>query len=353
MWKQSKLRHILSPRLNIYTAACIAAAALALQSCSSTSSDDDVAAGVELRFSASAADGSRATTTLTTSATLNDFKVWGTYRTKVGGSWSAQPVNVFDGVTVNKVGDGWTYASASTPLQYWFPGCYYTFRAIHPVTVNAAFTPGSDAASDRLSVTSFDATQGVDLVAATHTRESLLQGNTVVSLDFRHLLSRVDIMASVDKAVTGTFVIKRITLYGFDTVGSWSSDGMTANTYGKWDNLSGRDKAYTFPDTDPDSELNITLSSEPQSLLSGGNTVLMLPQAIPVGAKADITYTENGTEKTVTADIYKASYSLTGGYRPSRTYRYSFTIGPDQYILFSLPTIQDWEDAEGGNYLPQ
>ncbi|WP_301185103.1 hypothetical protein, partial [uncultured Muribaculum sp.] len=84
MWKQSKLRHILSPRLNIYTAACVAAAALALQSCSSTSCDDDVAAGVELRFRASAADGSRATTTLTTSATLNDFKVWGTYRTKVG-----------------------------------------------------------------------------------------------------------------------------------------------------------------------------------------------------------------------------------------------------------------------------
>ena len=55
----------------------------------------------------------------------------------------------------------------------------------------------------------------------------------------------------------------------------------------------------------------------------------------------------------ITADIYKASFSLTGGYQPSRTYRYSFTIGPDQYILFSLPTIQDWEDAEGGNYLPQ
>lgn len=349
MWKQSKLRHILSPRLNIYTAACIAAAALALQSCSSTSSDDDVAAGVELRFSASAADGSRATT-LTTSATLTNFNVWGTYRTKVGGSWSAQPVNVFDGVTVNKGDDGnWSY-SASTPLQYWFPGCYYTFRAIHPndpVKVNAAFTPGSDAASDRLSVTSFDATQGVDLVAATHTRESLLQGNTVVSLDFRHLLSRVDITASVDKAVTGTFVITGIKLYGFDTVGSWSSDGMTANTYGKWDNLSGRDKAY------PDIELNIELSSEPKSLLKGENTVLMLPQVIPVGAKADITYTENGTKKTVTADIYKASYSLTGGYQPSRTYRYSFTIGPDQYILFSLPTIQDWEDAEGGNYLPQ
>lgn len=349
MWKQSKLRHILSPRLNIYTAACIAAAALALQSCSSTSSDDDVAAGVELRFSASAADGSRATT-LTTSATLTNFNVWGTYRTKVGGSWSAQPVNVFDGVTVNKGDDGnWSY-SASTPLQYWFPGCYYTFRAIHPndpVNVNAAFTPGSDAASDRLSVTSFDATQGVDLVAATHTRESLLQGNTVVSLDFRHLLSRVDITASVDKAVTDTFVITGIKLYGFDTVGSWSSDGMTANTYGKWDNLSGRDKAYIVKG------LNIPLSSEPKSLLSDDNTVLMLPQAIPVGAKADITYTENDTEKTVTADIYKASYSLTGGYQPSRTYRYSFTIGPDQYILFSLPTIQDWEDAEGGNYLPQ
>lgn len=347
MWKQSKLRHILSPRLNIYTAACVAAAALALQSCSSTSSDDDVAAGVELRFSASAADGSRATT-LTTSATLNDFKVWGTYRTKVGGSWSAQPVNVFNGVTVNKGGDGnWTYASASTPLQYWFPGCYYTFRAIHPVTVNAAFTPGSDAASDRLSVTSFDATQGVDLVAATHTRESLLQGNTVVSLDFRHLLSRVDISASVDKAVTGTFVITGIKLYGFDTVGSWSSDGMTTNTYGKWDNLSGRDNAYTV------SGLDITLNSEPQSLLSGDNTVLMLPQVIPVGAKADITYTENGTEKTVTADIYKASYSLTGGYQPSRTYRYSFTIGPDQYILFSKPEVVSWVDTGGSNVIIQ
>lgn len=348
MWKQSKLRHILSPRLNIYTAACIAAAALALQSCSSTSSDDDVAAGVELRFSASAADGSRATTTLTTSATLNDFKVWGTYRTKVGGSWSAQPVNVFNGVTVNKGDDGnWSYANASTPLQYWFPGCYYTFRAIHPVTVNAAFTPGSNAASDRLSVTSFDATSGIDLVAATHTRESLLQGNTVVSLDFRHLLSRVDITASVDKAVTGTFVITGIKLYGFDTVGSWSSDGMTANTYGKWDNLSGRDNAYTVDG------LNITLSSEPQSLLSGGNTVLMLPQAIPVGAKADITYTENGTEKTVTADIYKASYSLTGGYQPSRTYRYSFTIGPDQYILFSKPEVVSWVDTGGSNVIIQ
>ena len=145
-------------------------------------------------------------------------------------------------------------------------------------------------------------------MAATHTRESLLQGNTVVSLDFRHLLSRVDISASVDKAVTGTFVITGIKLYGFDTVGSWSSDGMTTNIYGKWDNLSGRDNAHTV------SGLDITLNSEPQSLLSGDNTVLMLPQVIPVGAKADITYTENGTEKTVTADIYKASYSLTGGY---------------------------------------
>ena len=312
-------------------------AALGLPSCSSSSVDDDVRQGVELRFSASSPESRAA---LTTAANFNQFQVWGTYRT----SGNNTPVKVFDGTKVAKTGASvWSYDD----LQYWFPGCRYTFRALHGSDA-ARFETGADAESDKLVIEGYNAVGGNDLVAASHTRNSLAQGNDVVSLDFKHLLARVDITASVDAAVAGTFVVTSVELLGFNTVGTWSSTGMegTATPYGVWSLLSGTDKPFQY-------NMSKTLTTAPQSLLDGANATLMIPQNIPVGAKAKLTYTKDGVAQTVTFDVQKASLSLPNGYQPSRTYRYSFTIGPDDYILFNLPTIQDWEDAEGGNYMPQ
>lgn len=330
-----------------YTAAgflLTAVVALLFSSCTSSSESerDDLSAGIEMRFNASAQD-TRAT--LTTNSSLTDFNVWGAYRALAGSEWAANPAIAFNGVTVKKQQDAsWTYDN----IQYWSPSCRYTFLALNPISVNATFIPGTDFNSDMLKVTNFNAITGGDLVAASHSCVSIQQSNPVVSLTFRHLLSRIEISAKKDGEVTDNLTITGVKITGLNTVGTWTSEGMESpSPYGKWSALSGTDGTYSM------SDLNIELTASPTPLLTGDNSVLVIPQAIPAGAKAIIEYTENDSPKKITADIYRASLGVTGSFAAARVYRFNLSIGLDEYILFEVPSIQGWEDAEGGNYLPQ
>ena len=101
----------------------------------------------------------------------------------------------------------------------------------------------------------------------------------------------------------------------------------------------------------------ITLSKGASTkLFSGDNALLMIPQAIPQTSVFEITYhynSDTSTSHTYLTNLANISTALRNGWEANRSYRYKFSIGPADYIIFDKPMINEWIDAEGGNHIIQ
>ena len=113
---------------------------------------------------------------------LTAFEVWGFVK-QVNGV-------IFDGTTVIRNGDAWTYSGT----QYWAPEQHYYFAALAPVGLD--ITPATDDASAKLGlgILNFENTDGkTDVIyAQKHIQAATInQPNAPISLNFGHLLSKV------------------------------------------------------------------------------------------------------------------------------------------------------------------
>ena len=113
---------------------------------------------------------------------LTAFEVWGFVK-QVNGV-------IFDGTTVTRNGDAWTYSGT----QYWAPEQHYYFAALAPVGLD--ITPATDDASAKLGlgILNFENTDGkTDVIyAQKHIQAATInQPNAPISLNFGHLLSKV------------------------------------------------------------------------------------------------------------------------------------------------------------------
>lgn len=331
-------------RLSLLT---IPAMMLLLQGCASSSSEPD-GERKPVTFTAVTTDGNSSRAAIGKdefAAAGSAFKVWGTMRND---ATATQPIIEFDGVNVESNGSQWLY----NDLRYWFPGFYYSFRAVYPSGLTGVtFQTGTSTATDRLDIAGFDATSGRDILAASHTRQASLSGNDAVQLQFRHLLARIDIKASIDNAIDDkSITITSVRFIGFTTSGDWSGLDLESSPTGKW--------TLTTPDPSqaayPAINMSRQLTSTPVSLLDGDNSVMVIPQSLPRSAKVEITYTDSDSQPHVmTADLYAATSSLPNGLEASRLYSFRLVIGPEQYILFSTPTVSQWNDVSGGNFIIQ
>lgn len=169
----------------------LAAGAIALSSCSETEVIEQGVQTNAIGFTNHVSKGSRAIT----DADFDHFKVYGSY-TMPG---SDKPVDIFSGgQDVNKVEGKWTYS----PTRNWIVDATYTFAAYAvdkdaalPGRANYGADPGSRAYYLNLAEMQIDGNQGnqTDIVYA-KSKSYLGQesGNETVSLEFKHILSRLD-----------------------------------------------------------------------------------------------------------------------------------------------------------------
>ena len=74
---------------------------------------------------------------------------------------------------------------------------------------------------------------------------------------------------------------------------------------------------------------------------------LVFPQQIKTGYNIDLEYrtSDNSSLRQVTVDLSSLSVNE---WNAGNQYRYSFTITPDDRILFDKPTVNKWDEATGG-----
>lgn len=210
-------------------------------------------------------------------------------------------------------------------LEYWVPGCNYSFRAFYP-NPEDNYTLNVDTTSADLSykINNFDITSQQDLMQASATT-NVAQGDvapvggSVVSLQFKHLLANVTIKA---KSQIDGVIIQEIVIGRADTNSTYNGS--------VW-NLSGNTTTleYSQPTT-------LTKGAEFVDVTNGG--ILVIPASA------------NNKTLTIKANkTYKLEFP-TGTWEPGKRYTYTLEIKQDDIIFVDdVPYVEEWdsENATG------
>lgn len=315
--------------------------------CTSTTETDEPAAN-EMTFTATQASRS----SLVTDESLTDFVV---YANMVSSNKPSSLTPVFEGTTVSKTADGWAYDNT----QYWFPGQTYSFAAVHfSNTENISNLTYSD---DKLSfryTAPTDYSQADDILAAAHRRKYTSGPTTPVALNLGHIMARVNFVANVDAAVPDAVVtIHNIELSGVASRATYTLQPaalLSGST--QTNDLAGA--GWTVSST----PMRITLSKNVGITLHAGESaslfdatedpLLLIPQAITSDVEVSVTYS-NQTGKTTTVVGRLRTSAASHGYvwSAGRAYSYSFSLGIDDFLLFSPTDLNAWDEDEGGTYI--
>lgn len=340
----------------------------ALSACSSDNVSADIPEqGFGVTFTAR--EASRATLTSDLNITDNTFVVYGDMvQTSTP---TATPTTVFDATPVTYADGKWSYAN----LQYWFPSHTYSFVALHPAADNNVSDINYQ--NSQLSFTYTypdDYTQATDLLVANHRRRYSDNrtdngSGTInpVEFNFRHLMARLDFVANVDPAIgNGSVTIHSISLRNVNTQATYTvlpatttsqTDDFTTSAWSNQSELSDNIFTITEEVTLPDRTGTPTVYSHAY-FPATSNPLLVIPQEVPQDVEVVISYTrtpQGGSPEYVPTAVSKL-FSTTvaahqGKWEAGKSYSYSFTIGVDDLIIFSTPTVQTWSDSEGGNYI--
>ena len=324
-----------------------------LAGCASTSEEpESPTARQAMRFGVKI-DESRA---IVSNATLNadgaSFSVWSTF-SRNDEEQTVAPLLLFDGETVTRSEGTWSYANT----QYWFPKFTYYFVGVYP--------SGATGVSDykfednRLSFDftyPTDYTNTPDLLTATHTRLYLEENDNsdAVTLGFTHILSRLNFVCTVDPVVQEGMTINRLTIRNINTKGSYAiaPSDLTGAALETNDFTGGEWIASTSGEISIPLETLIAGGTTKSFFSDGANALMIIPQTVPADVEVEVAYTVGGESKTVTAKLHDTTVNAHEGvWKKGRSYSYSFALTDNEKINFTSPTIQDWNEAEGGNYI--
>lgn len=288
-----------------------AALILTAASCTSTLSDEPATDAHAISFTPAAE----------TRAAVDDaddmadgFKVWGWY----GNTYESTDKNVFDGVTVTKSGEAWTYGGGN---RYWIAEMTYNFYGVYPVypqTSNDNGTTASVAADGTITVTNFDCSktgeEAVDLMTATHTRTYDGTNANAVNMPFQHELARVKVSVESNGAT-----VDDLKVYGVGYQGNFNS----GNTP-KW--------------------TEIVTATEEKTPLSGTTELdmLLLPATDLTNAKLKATYHYGNDASATRTD--EASLAIAGGWIAGKQYHYKVSIVAGKLTI--TVTVVDWNEED-------
>lgn len=231
-----------------------------------------------------------------------DFNVWGGYDNKA--------TNVFNGVTVQF--PNWTYTGGP---QYWIPGKTYNFYGVYPTGVGSCN-------NGIITVDNFDCSkfgeEAVDLMTATATGDG--SNPKPVAMEFKHQLSKVNIVATVEG---GNCTVNSVTFSGMATKGSYNStDGWSDPTIGNFT-----------------SNVSKPLNTTGVDLL--GN-LLLIPQTVTDQFKISVNYTLDGEAQTKEISLPTSI----GQWEAGQSYKYTLTFKGNN-IIFTV-NVASWGHSTGG-----
>ena len=266
----------------------------------------------------------------------SSFTVWG-YRTPTGES---TPIPVFNGVEVTESDGVWTYGGET---RYWEKENTYDFYALYPSTIEASSTPQNT----YLTIDSHTFGTADILMAA---RQNM-SGNSpeVVSLTFRHLLSKLQLVVKADKAsqkIVGEIKLNSAKLYGLYKKGNYSGETFSADDVtqnGTWLGIDGSIGTSDVPNFN-------SLYPEGKVVTPGGITafedLLVMPYLLDNEVILELNYTIG--ETTPVTKTFNLALAQIARWEAGKNYRYSITIIDEEHILFEVPTVQPWTSATGG-----
>lgn len=265
----------------------------------------------------------------------SSFTVWG-YRTPTGES---TPIPVFDGVEVTESDGVWTYGGET---RYWEKENTYDFYALYPSTIEASSTPQNT----YLTINSHTFGTADILMAA---RQNM-SGNSpeVVSLTFRHLLSKLQLVVKADKAsqeIVGEIKLKSAKLYGLYKKGNYSGENFSADDVtqsGTWSGTAGSIGTSDAPNSQYLGNKEVT----PDGISVFDEDLLVMPYRLDDKVILELNYTIG--ETTPVTKTFNLALAQIARWEAGKNYRYSITIIDEEHILFEVPTVQPWTSATGG-----
>ena len=233
-----------------------------------------------------------------TSSTLQDFAVFGYVEGAV----------LFDGTKVAKTIENddlesdWKYAGT----QYWIAGAQYNFNAVAPMTNGGWTKTAATAESTTLSFTNNGTT---DLLYATAAQEGKASGNTVVSFNFRHVLSKVKFsFENAYNASNATIRVENVKINN-----AYASGSVVLNDETVWTPVTTGDmlvldfgKATDNAATTTDKEA-VDVAFEYGKTYESHNELLMIPGQ----SASDYTITNaDNTTTTKYENVYKVTFDV-------------------------------------------
>lgn len=294
-----------------------AALILTAASCTSTLSDEPATDARAISFTPAAETRAAVETDFPDGSS---FSVWGWYDTD-----SQITNNVFDGETVTKSGNNWSYDGGT---RYWIPRMTYNFYGVYPANV------GSCEADGTITVTNFDCfatgDAAVDLMTAT--APGLLgDAAPTVAMPFQHELAKVKFTVKSENTVA---TVSSFKVYGVNYQGTLAKKGQTAT----WNPVTACTETNT-PYTLTDFTFNTTNGFEKDML----GDVLLIPDKDLTDAKLYIAYRYQGETTDRTSTINLQTTAITQ-WEAGKSYHYTLTIKGG--TLTVTVTVADWKEED-------
>lgn len=216
-------------------------------------------------------------------------------------------VSLFDDATATNSGKYWNIPDASNST--WPIGSKVSFHAYapHSSESNSMLSSGSDRTNVQTNIhytaSSADIVNQPDLIVATNAAQrSKTAANTPVDLQFSHALTAVSFAMSRDLAdVIGNGAqLTSVSLQNIPNEGDCqliAQDDKHSSSSANW-NLGSAKGTYTFDL----SAKNITVGSD-MALTDANQTLMMIPQTLPDGAKLEFTFKLNSQTQVLTVNL--------------------------------------------------
>lgn len=216
-------------------------------------------------------------------------------------------VSLFDDATATNSGKYWNIPDASN--HTWPIGSKVSFHAYapHSSESNSMLSSSPDRTNVQTNIhytaSSADIVNQPDLIVATNVAQrSKTAANTPVDLQFSHALTAVSFAMSRDLAdVIGNGAqLTSVSLMGIPNEGDCqliAQDDKHSSSSANW-NLGSAKGTYTFDL----SAKNITVGSD-MALTDANQTLMMIPQTLPDGAKLEFTFKLNSQTQVLTVNL--------------------------------------------------
>lgn len=323
----------------------------AFSACNSTDSDVPQPTS-EMKFEA--AEMSRASLTTDASIKNSPFAVFGDMVSSSAAAGTAKSI-VFNNNAVTHNGEKWVYDNP----QYWFPGQTYSFVALHPAQPDQNIVSDLKYENSSLSFTynyPDNYNDALDILTATHRRRYTDNGEPI-KFNFDHILSRLNFVAKVDLVAGGEITINSIEITNVSSVASCNLTPAPLNgstqTYDRDGNIWDV-STQTADRTDITKEFynnNTIAAGGSLELFPVEEPLLIIPQEVKSDIKVVLNYTRNGQVTEVTGILRNSASSHNYRWQANQSYKYTFTLGADGYLIFSKPVINAYDEDEGGSYI--